>query len=116
MMDSQSDRLRSKFWIPFALCLVAAPVAVFSGVASSGAGHGSYLIAKLLFPFTMISTVFFGSITSWSIAFAFIQYPAYGMFLGFMNRRARIRPALVFLAGLHLIVAALCFLVPNANF
>jgi len=51
-----------EFWTPLILSLIVTPLFLFAAVASAGAGHGSYILAKILFPFTLLSTMLFGSI------------------------------------------------------
>jgi multidrug efflux pump subunit AcrB len=83
---------------------------------SGGGGHGDYLLAKLLFPWTMLSTVFFRSITTPFIVLAVIQYPAYGVVLGFANRNGRLLRSATALFAIHGLLAAVCLIAPNQNF
>jgi hypothetical protein len=106
----------SKFWIPLVVSLFLTPVFLFLGLVSGGAGHGEYVLARILFPFTMLSTRIFGSIVTPFIVLAIIQFPLYGLVLGTANVR---RKMLVFSAGLvvlHSLSAALCFFVVGENF
>jgi len=106
----------SKFWIPLAISLIVTPLFLYLGIASGGAGHGHYLLAKLLFPFTMLSTRAFGSIVAPFILLAIIQFPLYGFILGAANeRRTMFMPAAGILL-VHSVAAVACFFVVGANF
>lgn len=41
---------------PFLVSIMATPVFLLAAAVFAGAGDGSYLLAKILFPFTMLST------------------------------------------------------------
>ncbi len=104
------------FWTPVAVSLAATPVCLLLGIGSAGAGHGSYLLAKILFPLTMLSTLFLGSITGPFIVLAVIQNPAYGLISGLANKRGRLWPTLWTIFALHALLAVVCVLVPNESF
>ncbi|MCB9383173.1 MAG: hypothetical protein H6509_01055 [Bryobacterales bacterium] len=91
-------------------------MALLLGVGSAGAGHGDYLWAKLLFPMTMASAQFLEEITPPFILLAIIQYPVYGMILGFANRQDQLDHAIVALTAAHLLFVALCFAAPQEGF
>jgi hypothetical protein len=61
--------------------VLATPVLLFITVLAAGGGHGSYMPAKLLFPWTMAATAFTREIAQPFIAVAIAQYPAYGIAL-----------------------------------
>jgi hypothetical protein len=87
---------------PFVTSLVATPLFLLAAVASAGAAHGSYLLAKILFPFTMLSTLVFGSIVAPAIALAVLQFPFYGFILGRAKVKGGFRTrAAVLLLGTH---------------
>jgi hypothetical protein len=97
------------------LGILMTPVAAMLGIISGGAGHGDYLLAKLLFPFTMLSTLALGSITPPFVLLALAQFPAYGWLVGNSVRRSRWPDALgVSLA--HIVATVLNFVILNANF
>ena len=98
------------------LSLIVTPVFLYLGIASGGAGHGNYLLAKLLFPFTMLSTRVFGSIVAPFILRAIIQFPAYGFILGAANvRRTMFLPA-IGIVLLHSVAAIACFFIVGPDF
>ena len=80
------------------------PFALAVAVESGGGGHGDYLLAKLLFPYTMLLAGLVGTITYPLIALALVQFPLYGLAAGSFNAR---RTAICLLV-LHAIVAFLC--------
>ena len=104
-----------QYWrqvIGFLIGAAITPFAVSAAVASAGAGHGSYALAKLLFPYSMLLTRLSGDlITQPIIALAFVQFPVYGFILA--SFKATRAAACVLDA--HAIFAALCFagLLPN---
>ena len=106
----------AKFWIPFVLSLIVTPFFLYFGIASGRAGHGNYLLAKILFPFTMLSTRPLGSIVAPFIVLAVIQFPLYGFILGAANGRNKILFCGVALLSVHSVAAGACFFVVDANF
>jgi hypothetical protein len=51
-------------------------------IFAAGGGHGTYLPAIFLFPFTMLGAAIFGSINPALIALALFQFPMYGYVIG----------------------------------
>ena len=72
-------------------------------------GHGTYIPAKLFFPYTMISTALFSKITPPFILLACVQFPAYGMVLAVANRRGCLKSVARQLGIIHLVAVALSF-------
>jgi hypothetical protein len=62
---------------------ILTPFAVISALVEAGAGHGSYFVAKLFFPYTMLSTHLFEIITTPFILLALVQFPFYGLLLAY---------------------------------
>lgn len=81
--------------------LVLTPFLLLLGVGSGGAGHGDYRLAMMLFPYTMLSTAIFDSITVPFIALAIIQFPLYGVALGYANQRGRFGWVAILLGVVH---------------
>jgi hypothetical protein len=98
------------------LSLVATPFFLFVGAASAGMGHGNYFFTKILFPFTMLSTVFWGSITNPFITLAVLQYPFYGLLVGIVNAKRKGRSFGLALAIFHVSAVVVCFLLVGENF
>lgn len=110
----QSRRLR--IWVALASGIAFTPVAVVLAVMSAGAGHGDYFAAKLLFPFTMLSTHWLGSITDPMIAVALIQFPSYGIVIAIGAWKRKDIVAALALVVLHGIGVLLCFAIPMPGF
>jgi hypothetical protein len=96
--------------------LIVTPIALLLGVGSAGAGHGDYRLAMILFPYTLLSTSVFGSITPPFIILAIIQFPIYGVALGYATEKGRLLSMSIVLCVVHGIALAAMFLVANENF
>ena|ERR671912_57096 len=107
---------RSTFWTPIIVSLVFTPIALLLGVGSAGAGHGDYFWAKILFPFTMLSTFLFQSITAPFILLAIVQFPLYGLTLALASGRKRLASLAIGLAVVHILAAVLCLFLASENF
>ena len=103
-------------WKPVLISVCLTPIFLFLGAMSTGAGHGSYLVTKLLFPFTMLSTVAFHSIRIPFVVLAIIQFPIYGIVLGVGLRHGRLHQTVIWLIVLHSLALAGCLLFVNQNF
>lgn len=106
----------SRFWLPVVVLFVATPVCLFLGIASAGAGHGDYVLARILFPYTMLSAVAFDSITLPFTVMAVLQFPVYGVVLGAANVKSKLLPAMLGLLVLHCLTVLICFLLASENF
>ena len=102
-------RSRSFYW-PFGVSLLATPVCLLLGLASAGVGHGDYRLAMVLFPFTMLSAFAFNSITIPFIIVAVIQFPLYGILVGFANVRHKGLVTAACILGIHSVGAITCLL------
>jgi hypothetical protein len=105
-----------EFWMPIIISFVLTPLTLFLSVASAGAGHGDYFLAKILFPYTMISTLFFQSITIPFVILAVIQFPLYGFLLAMSGKGKRMILRMIGLAVLHVLAIMTCFMIVNSNF
>ena len=110
--------MRSKgFWSPLTVSLVATPLCLLLGFASAGAGHGDYVLATILFPYSAFLIFFFGG---WvapfvSIAIAVAQFPLYGIILEVASGKRRLRPWAACLLVVHTLAAIACFAVRIRN-
>ena len=100
-----------RFWIPFAVFVGLTPIMLFIGLISSGVGHGDYFLAKILFPYTMLSTAAFDRVEPPFVFLTFIQYPVYGVVIGLANVRRKLLISGGVLAVIHVlaVIAALRF-------
>lgn len=92
--------------------LILTPIALFFAVASAGAGHGDYVVARVLFPLTILSTYLTESIGAVGITIACIQFPLYGWLLGRAAHLKKKAP-LVLIPILHGVLAGLSFAFPS---
>ena len=98
-----------RFWIPVGIFLGLTPVMLFLGLFSSGSGHGDYFLAKILFPYTLLSTAAFHSITQSFLVLAIIQYPVYGLVSGIANLYRKLRICGLALALVHTMTVVASF-------
>ena len=110
-MPKGSTDESKRAWLPFVLSLIATPLCLFLAMASAGAGHGDYFWAKLIYPYTMLSTLLFNSITIPFSLLAILQVPIYGVLLSIAWARNRIALAGWGLLTLHVAAALACFAV-----
>jgi len=103
-------------WVPFALSLVTTPFCLLLAIASAGAVHGDYFWAKIIYPYTMLSTLLFNSITIPFRVLAVAQLPIYGVLLSIAWLRNRLGLAALVLFALHTAAALACFVVRLENF
>jgi hypothetical protein len=82
--------------------------AVTAATVSAGAGHGGYVAARLLFPFTMLLAQLSGTIGPVAIAVGLIQLPLQGAVIGRTAALGSYRPALLVIAS-HLVAVLVCF-------
>jgi hypothetical protein len=102
------------FWKWIIISLIATPIALVLALFSAGAGHGDYILAKILFPYTMWSTVLSGTITPVFLIIAVAQFPIYGMILAYSDKRRTLVAGV--LASVHLFAVVLCFFLVSESF
>ncbi|TCP31923.1 hypothetical protein EV292_109102 [Sphingomonas sp. BK235] len=87
--------------------IIAAP-AILAAIMSGGAGHGSYVAARVLFPYSMLLTRLEGEIGPVAMGAGLLQFPVYGALVG---RTVAVKTdRSVFFAGtVHLVAALACF-------
>jgi hypothetical protein len=98
------------------LSALVTPVLAVLVVMAAGGGHGSYYLAKILFPYAMASTVFTGYITQPIVWLGVLQFPAYGLILDWAHSTGRQGHYTIALVGIHLAFVALAFLFSNPSF
>lgn len=98
-------------YLKIAICsIVAQLVAAVAGIVSAGAGHGSYVAAKLLFPYTMLSGGVDGPLPTPFIVLACVQYLLYGLIWALAIRYRKVAPAILALASVHVGAVLLVFI------
>jgi hypothetical protein len=82
--------------------------AIIGAIMSGGAGHGSYVAARVLFPFSMLFTRLEGSIGTVAMTVGLLQFPLYGALIG---RAAALRTYQIsyMLMAVHLVAVLACF-------
>jgi hypothetical protein len=102
-------------WI-IADSLLVGLMAFLVAAAAAGGGHGTYYAAKYLFPYTMISTGLFNTITFPFIVLAGIQYPAYGAILSLANARGKLGLAAIGVFVVHVAAVGMAFVASSSSF
>jgi hypothetical protein len=90
-------------------------LAAFVAVGAAGAGHGTYVPAAILFPFTMSLSALSGIITPVLMVLGLAQYPLYGASVGLAKSSTRVW---VGLACVHVaaVAVALFLMIRFGNF
>ncbi|WP_269525990.1 hypothetical protein [Coraliomargarita parva] len=96
--------------------ILVTPVALLLSIMSAGAGHGNYLAAKFLYPYSMVSTYFFESIMLPFVVLAFVQYPVYGCLFGRAYVAKKERFAAWSVCVLHVVCVVLLYFHPPLYF
>jgi len=105
-MATASFRLRATL-----LGVLVTPVFLFIMVMASGGGHGTnytyYYLAKIFFPWTMMSTAVATYLTPLSFLLGIAQYPIYGIILDRARANGRYWPAVRALVAVHFVAIIL---------
>ena len=81
-----------------------------------GAGHGSYLPAKLLFPYTMVSTHWTQIISDEAVLCGYLGYAIYGGVLGFSLPNSWTYKVGFSVLSIHILAIAMCIFVASPSF
>ena len=87
--------------------VIAAP-AILAASMSGGAGHGSYVAARVLFPLSMLLTRLEGETGTVAMGAGLLQFPLYGALVG-RTVAVKTGRAVFFAAAAHLVAALACF-------
>lgn len=104
------------FWESIVVSIAVTPVALFLGLVSTGAGHGDYFLAKLLFPYSMLSTVAFGEINLIFLVISLVQFPIYGLILAVGVQANMAKTIALATVAIHLFAVFMSFVLFSANF
>ena len=88
--------------------VVAELLALVLAFISAGAGHGSYIGVRLLFPFSSLLILVEGGFGPLGLAIGLLQYPVYGACLAVALATQRYRVVAMLLAT-HVIAVVVCF-------
>lgn len=106
-------------WIFVLFSIPIEIISLYLALLSTGAGHGNYLWAWVLFPLPMYLTTFAGSITPLLIVLAVLQFPIYGLIAGFASTKGKLIHALVGMLAFHALALAvpyaMSFYVPRSD-
>lgn len=100
-----------KFLAPVLVAIIATPICMIWAMAAAGAGHGSFLPAIIMLPFTVLAGLAELN-EKILIAIAAIQFPLYGIILGYANVRGRLITAAVALFTVHTLAVSYFFVAP----
>lgn len=105
---STTPRFKAGAWLGAGIGAIIAIPAIFAAIVSGGAGHGTYIAARVLFPFAMLLTRLEGSIDHIGMAVGVLQFPLYGAVAG---RAVAVRGNSYFLwlTTVHLVAVLACF-------
>jgi hypothetical protein len=110
-----SRSIEYKVAVGFASGVLVALPAIIAAVISAGAGHGDYVLARLLFPAPCLLTLLEGDrFGAFSIGAGVLQFPIYGALSGWSIARNNYLPV-IGLTVAHVIAAVDCFagILPN---
>lgn len=100
----------------FAFSVLVQAITMAMAVVASGAGHGSYALARIFFPFTMLSTIFNSRIDGMYLAVGLLQYLFYGLVFWAAVKLKRAKPAIAMLLTIHGLVVFAVFFWRNEYF
>lgn len=104
------------FWELVLASIVVGTLALAVTLLFAGSGHGTYLPAKLLFPYTMLSTVSGGSISEVFLVIAVVQFPFYGLILGLAAKAHNFGFAVKLITIVHIVSVFLCLMLIGENY
>jgi hypothetical protein len=96
--------------------LIAEAIGILIATFAAGAGHGSYAPARIIFPYTMISTVFHENIRGIYLIFGLIQFPIYGLVIASASNTKYIKQIIIILTILHFVAVYYVFTNHNQYF
>jgi hypothetical protein len=114
MTYSASTNISSKkiIFLSFIIELVGLIIFIISSVG----GHGTYFFTRILFPYLMISTAIFDTMTGHFILISLFQYPFYGLLLVYAYRKNCYRKMFRILVTFHAVFIFISFIVSSEYF
>jgi len=82
-------------------------------VMAAGGGHGTYLLAKVFFPFSMLAAMRSGQIGFDPLALAVLQCAGYGAVIGATSKR---RLATAFIVSVHVAATVAAIMTDTESF
>jgi drug/metabolite transporter (DMT)-like permease len=89
------------------------PIFAIIALLTTGAGHGTYFVMKILYPYTMLSTFIFNKILIAIFFAGLLQYLFYGIILTIADKKGAKKLFTFWIAVIHFISSVLCFVIPN---
>lgn len=114
MTDSASTNISPKkiIFLSFIIELIA--LIIF--IISTAGGHGTYFFTRILFPYLIISTAIFDTMTGPFILISLFQYPFYGLLLVYAYRKNCYRKMFRILATFHTVFIFMSFIISSEYF
>jgi len=106
--------MNSDFNWTIRLGLISVLLLVIS-VLCMGGGHGSYIPAMVLFPFGMLGTVWFDTITLPFIIMGLLQFPVYGYVIDKTQKTGKWKMAVSIIFIFHFLLAAIIIIQAGEN-
>jgi hypothetical protein len=104
------------FWKPIIGGILITPFCVLLAILSSGAGHGNFLYAKILFPYTMLSALQERLISMPFLLFGIFQFPLYGLIYARAMKKRKQGSVAIVLVIAHILAVILCLQLANPNY
>lgn len=101
-------RTRTASFIGLGAGVIIEAPAVVAAIMSAGAGHGAYVAARILFPFSMLLTLIEGAIGPIAMSVGLLQFPLYGALAG-RTMASKSATLLVVLVVAHAVAVLACF-------
>lgn len=105
--NSAARRTRLGTWRGVGIGTLLTGPAILAAIMSGGAGHGSYITARVLFPFSMLLSQLEGVIGPVAMGVGLLQFPLYGALIG--RTVAAKTSWILLLATAHLVAVLACF-------
>lgn len=94
------------WWLPLVISVLVTPFALLIGLASAGFGHGDYVWATILFPYTILTPHILGF---GAFFLAIVQFPLYGWLLSNSIRRGRLAITIGIIVAAHTLAVLAAF-------
>ena len=100
----------------FICAIVIQIVAMTISIVCGAGGHGTYIPFRILFPYTMLSTVFYEDIWGPFIILMFVQYIVYGMIMCYSFNSKFVKQIYSAIAFCHVFAMSISFIFINKHF
>jgi hypothetical protein len=99
-----------KRWLFLIVGIIAAPLFWLLGALMSGGGH-SYAMMIVFFPWSMLLSLSSEGLSWWGVGLPVmaIQFPVYGLSLGYAKEKRRLALILIAIVIAHILAVLWCF-------